>query len=74
MKKRWIYLSAALMLLVSACVRMPMVGGAAPADPVDVEKECSVTVSPVDASDPEKAEYLEDIRTNGMRAALCRIS
>ena len=29
MKKRWIYLSAALMLLVGACVRMPMIGGAA---------------------------------------------
>ena len=61
MRKRWIYLSAALMLLVGACVGKPMVSGAATADPVDVTKECSLTVSPVDASDPEKADYLADM-------------
>ncbi len=74
MKKRWIYLSAALMLLVGACVRMPMIGGAAPADPVDVEKECSVTVSPVDASDPEKADYLADMEKTHITLELYKIA
>ena len=74
MKKRWIYLSAALMLLVGTCMRMPMVSGAAPADPVDVEKECSLTVSPVDTSDTEKADYLADMEKTHITLELYKVA
>lgn len=74
MRKRWIYLSAALMLLVGACVGKPMVSGAATADPVDVTKECSLTVSPVDASDPEKADYLTDMEKTHITLELYKVA
>lgn len=74
MRKRWIYLSAALMLLVGACVGKPMVSGAAPADPVDVTKQCSLTVSPVDASDPEKKEYLTDMEKTHITLELYKVA
>lgn len=74
MRKRWIYLSAALMMLVGACVGKPMVSGAAPADPVDVTKDCSLTVSPVDASDPEKADYLTDMEKTHITLELYKVA
>lgn len=74
MRKRWIYLSAALMLFIGACVGKPMVSGAAPADPVDVTELCSLRVSPVDASDPEKAEYLADMEKAHITLELYKVA
>lgn len=74
MKKRWIYLSAALMLLVGVCVRKPMISGAVPAYPVDVTTKCSLIVSPVDASDPEKADYLADMKNMHITLELYKVA
>lgn len=74
MRKRWIYLSAVLMLLIGACVGKPMVSGAAPADPVDVTERCSLTVSPVNVSDPEKADYLTDMEKTHITLELYKVA
>ncbi len=62
MRKRWIYLCTALILLAGACMTGAVTSGAAPADPVDLEAECSLTVRPVDLTIPEKQEYWEDMQ------------
>ena len=63
MRKRWICLFTALMLLAGICGFRPMTSGAAPSAPVDLSKKCSITVIPVDLTIPEKAEYWEDMQT-----------
>lgn len=62
MKKRWICLFAALTFAISVCAVRPVVSGAAPSDPVDLKRTCSLEVSPVDSNDPEKADYLADMQ------------
>lgn len=46
MKKRWIGLCTALILLAGVCASGPLTSGAAPADPVNVNGVCSLTVTP----------------------------
>lgn len=62
MRKRWICLFTALILMVGICAVGPMTSGAAPSEPVDLTRKCSVTVVPVDLTIPEKAEYWEDMQ------------
>ena len=73
MKKRWIYLSAVL-LLFGVCAARPLIGATAPSDPVDTSRECVLNVSPVDASDPEKAEYLEDMKKAHITLELYKVA
>lgn len=73
MKKRWIYLSAVL-LLFGVCASRPLIGATAPSDPVDTSRECVLNVSPVDASDPEKAEYLEDMKKAHITLELYKVA
>ena len=73
MKKRWIYLSAVL-LLFGVCASRPLIGATAPSDPVDTLRECVLNVSPVDASDPEKAEYLEDMKKARITLELYKVA
>ncbi len=60
MKKKWIYLFAAMILAVSVCAVKPVVSGAAP---VDVDKVCSLKVFPEDPNKQEADKFGEDLES-----------
>lgn len=60
MKKKWIYLFAAMILAVSVCAAKPVVSGAAP---VDVDKVCSLKVFPEDPNKQEADKFGEDLES-----------
>lgn len=74
MRKRWIYLCTAVILLAGACVTGAVQSGAAPSVPVDLEAECSLTVRPVDLTIPEKQEYWEDMQNADIVLDLYRVA
>ena len=73
MKKKWICLLTALAFVVGACVVKPVASGAAPAEPVDVGKPCTLTIS-TPAHLMENLEYWKDMNTAGMVVDLYKVA
>ena len=58
MKKKWIYLLAAMVFAVGVCASQPVVSGAAP---VDMDRTCSLQVFPENPDKPEEDKFGEDL-------------
>lgn len=78
MKKRWIGLCTALMLLAGVCASGPLTSGAAPADPVDLDRECSLTVRPIlppELQDPQdNVDYWADMQNANIVLDLYKVA
>ena len=67
MKKKWICLLTALALAVGACAVKPVISGAAPAEPINLETKNSLTINPYDYNNAEAKDRWE--KTEKMRNA-----
>ena len=67
MKKKWICLLTALALAVGACAVKPVISGAAPAEPINLETKNSLTINPYDYNNAEAKDRWE--KTDGMSSA-----
>lgn len=73
MKKKWICLLTALALVVGVCAVKPVISGAAPVEPVDVDQPCTLNISvPADLMANQK--YWEDMNTAGMVVDLYKVA
>lgn len=67
MKKKWICLLTALALAVGACAVKPVISGAAPAEPINLETKNRLTINPYDYNNAEAKDRWE--KTDGMSSA-----
>ena len=77
MKKRWIYLLAALALVVGMCMAEPLAGMAAPLEADEnglVTGSCSLTVYPEDPDKGETDSFGEDLAKAGVVVDLYQIA
>ena len=77
MKKRWIYLLAALTLAVGICIAEPLAGMAAPLEADGngfVTGSCSLTVYPEDPDKGEQDSFGEDLAKAGVVVDLYQIA
>ena len=77
MKKRWIYLLAALTLVVGMCIAEPLAGMAAPLEADGggfVAGSCSLIVHPEDPNKGEADSFGEDLAKAGVVVDLYQIA
>ncbi len=71
MKKKWICLLTALALAVGACAVKPVISGAAPAEPINLETKNRLTINPYDYNNAEAKERWE--KKDGMSSAQIQV-